>query len=138
MRHVVPPTAQEAVAEHPKAKNAKAAAKTPEKAERKPQRGSTTLDEWLDNLMLAESRGRTTFEENHGLPYIIDTNGKRSYSCLQFQEGTFKAYSKMYNITGDITDCGTQKKLARAMIADKPGNYRHWLNSSKKIGLPPL
>ena len=34
------------------------------------------LDAWIKKLILAESGGRTTFVENHGLPYIIDVNGK--------------------------------------------------------------
>lgn len=97
------------------------------------------LDAWIHKLMLQESGGRTTFVENGGLPYIIDVNGLRSYGCLQFQEPTFNSYAEAYGITGHITDCSTQKKLARAMIEDSWQNWRHWYNSVKVygVGFPP-
>ncbi len=102
---------------------------------------NASLDPWLDALMLKESGGRSTFD---GLPYIIDTNGKRSYSCFMFQEATFAAYSKRYGITGSIEDCQTQRRVAKAMIQENRNNWRHWYNSVMTykgrpgIGLPPL
>ena len=100
------------------------------------------LDLWLEKLAGKESQGRSTFAENRGLPYIVDVNGYRSYSCLQFQLGTFQGYWPLLGSSTPVwaeavTDCGLQKQLARAMILDHYGNWAHWLNSTRKIGLPP-
>lgn len=96
------------------------------------------LDAWIGKLVMQESGGRSTFRENGGLPYIIDVNGLRSWSCLQFQEPTFRSYSERHGIAGHISDCEVQKRLARAMIRENPKNANHWLLSTRKIGSPPV
>jgi len=90
------------------------------------------LDAWIQDLILLESRGDASLK-------YLDSNGKYSYSCLQFQEATFKSESKRYGITGDIMDCEVQKKIAKAMIQDNWKNWRHWYTSVKVRGLgyPP-
>lgn len=90
------------------------------------------LDAWIDRLIQYESNGDT------GLKFL-DSNGKYSYSCLQFQESTFKSESARYNVEGQIMDCEVQKKIARAMIEDDWNNWRHWYTSVKvrNMGYPP-
>lgn len=90
------------------------------------------LNAWIDNLIQFESNG------NEDLKFL-DSNGKYSYSCLQFQEATFNQESARYNVEGQIMDCDTQKRIAKAMITDDWNNWRHWYTSVKvrKMGYPP-
>ncbi|MDO8515708.1 MAG: hypothetical protein Q7S28_00460 [bacterium] len=97
------------------------------------------LDAWIEKLVLQESGGKENIK-------IVDKNGYHSYGCLQFQKGTFIAYGTRYGlITEDddintlIYDCELQKLLAKLMIQDNYGNWRHWYTSSmtKKVGKPP-
>ena len=87
---------------------------------------------WIDKLMMLESEGREDI-------VIVDTNGKHSRGCLQFQDATFESYSKRYNFEGEIMNCGDQKKLAKLMIQENPKNARNWYTSVYKrgLGVPP-
>lgn len=119
---------------HTEVKESVAIAKAPE-----PEKQPDALDAWIEKLMMQESGGRTTFKENGYLPYIIDVNGLRSYSCLMFQEETFARYSKIHGITGSIENCNVQKKVAKAMLLESPRAWTHWYNSVKHygVGYPP-
>lgn len=90
------------------------------------------LAAWIDTLIQYESNG------NNDLKFL-DANGRYSYSCLQFQEATFKSESARYKIDGQIMDCEVQKKIAMAMIKDDWNNWRHWYTSVKirNLGYPP-
>jgi hypothetical protein len=101
------------------------------------------LDNWLDNLAMAESNGKDHIK-------ILDVNGRYSYGCLQFQLGTFLSYGRKYGIVPDtlsnadllklIYNCSVQKEIARAMIEDNTANWRHWYTSvryNKNVGMPP-
>ena len=85
---------------------------------------------WIDRLMMLESEGREDI-------VIVDTNGRLSKGCLQFQDATFNSYAKRYGIEGEIMNCGDQKKLATLMIQENPRNARHWYTSVFKRGLGP-
>lgn len=97
-----------------------------------------TLDTWLDKL--------ETYE-NCPVEGMIDTNHKKSYGCLCFQENTFRVYTKLYNFLPEaedqelmnmIGDCPFQKSLAKKMIQDNYLNYPHWITSVKRgANLPP-
>ena len=89
------------------------------------------LDLYIERLAFAESSGRDDI-------VIIDTNGKKSYSCLQFQRTTFDRYSAKYKISGDIKDCAAQRRLARAILLNEPGGWRNWWTSVQRIGRPPV
>ena len=91
----------------------------------------TPLDLYIERLAFLESSGRETIQ-------IIDSNGKWSRGCLQFQDATFAEQTAKYDLAGDILDCTFQKQLTKAMLSDKPGNVRHWYHSSRKLGRPPL
>jgi hypothetical protein len=67
----------------------------------------------------------------------IDSNGLRSYGCLQFQKETFlinlkKFYPEIYShLEGDewqnfIYSCEFQKELAYKMIQNNYYNWQHW------------
>lgn len=88
------------------------------------------LDLYIERLAYAESGGRENIQ-------IIDSNGKWSRGCLQFQDDTWKRYSAKYGIKADIMDCPAQKRLARAILLE-PGGFRNWLTSAHRIGLPPV
>ncbi len=89
------------------------------------------LDLYIERLAFAESSGREDI-------VIIDTNGQKSYSCLQFQRPTFESYAKKYKIAGDIRDCAAQRRLARAILLNEPGGWRNWWTSVQRIGRPPV
>ena len=106
-----------------------------------PQNGKmgqeTAFNKWLDKL----GKGENCPPEG-----MIDSNGLKSYGLLCFQEGTFKHYAKRYDlypnaeeheIINFIADPDEQRKLATLMIKEDRNNYRHWLNTTKRIGLPP-
>ncbi len=99
----------------------------------------SALDAWIDDLVQAESEGKTHIK-------ILDVNGYYSYGCLQFQKWTFIHYGLQYNVLTEddlpnvgklIYDCNLQKQLAKLMITDHYRNWRQWYNSTKKLGLPP-
>lgn len=99
------------------------------------------LDRWIDKLAIKESEGKTHIK-------ILDHNNRYSYGCLQFQMETFKAYTARYDMLKgasdndfeeSIYDCDLQKSLARKMIEEDYGNWRHWYTSVaiKNLGYPP-
>lgn len=102
------------------------------------------LDAWIEKLAIKESDNRENIK-------ILDVNGQYSYSCLQFQMPTFRAFfplldpldrSKLSSTGWEkrIMSCDTQKKIAKAMIKSNPNAWRHWWTSVKKrgLGLPPV
>ncbi len=91
----------------------------------------TPLDIYIERLAFLESSGRETI-------VILDSNKRLSKSCLQFQDATFEEQTKKYGLAGDIMDCNFQKHLAKAMLSDNPKNIRHWLGSSRVLGVPPV
>lgn len=89
------------------------------------------LDLYIERLVFAESSGREDV-------VIIDTNGKKSYGCLQFQEETFRRYAKKFGVTSDILDCAGQRYLAHEILRTDPRGWVHWQTSVGKLGrLPP-
>lgn len=99
----------------------------------------TEFDTWLDKLVQLESDGKENLK-------ILDVNGRYSYGCLQFQEQTFRSYASSYglfdredSVEPAIYSCALQKKIAKKMFEDDPGNWRHWYTSVKKrgLGVPP-
>lgn len=90
------------------------------------------LEQWLDRLQNDESG-------KNPLLVILDTNNKYSYSCLQFQMGTWIPYSKKYGVDAEIMDCQAQRYVAKQMIKENWGNWRHWYTSvtKKTAGYPP-
>lgn len=98
------------------------------------------LDLYLDKLVKYECHGPCLKNPRFR---IIDSNGKYSYSCLQFQEATFFSMTKKYNIEikawDDIYNCDIQKKVAKAMWMDtKAATKVHWYHSIviRGLGLP--
>lgn len=102
---------------------------------------TTNLDLWLNKLAFAESNNRANIK-------VLDVNGRYSYGCLQFQMATFKSYADRYDLADPATvtdwealiyDCSFQKQVAKRMIQEKPGNWRHWGYTvlNKGIGFPP-
>lgn len=94
---------------------------------------SDKLDAWLDKLAAKENCGKG----------IVDVNGKWSRGPFCFQDATYRAFSKKYGVTD-------QKELARVMIENEKGGYKHWRCSvitdkkrcpsytwGKGIGIPP-
>ena len=76
----------------------------------------------------------------------IDANKKLSYGKLCFQEQTFirfveefdmLPYTERYEYMNFIGDEKIQKELAYKMIKSNFSNWKHWLNTTRKIGLPP-
>ena len=91
------------------------------------------LDNWINKVINEESHGRWDVE-------IIDTNGKHSRGCLQFQDATWRSYTKKYSIDGSPLNCETAKKVAKAMIKDNYGLWRSWWTTvvKKGVGKPPV
>jgi hypothetical protein len=96
------------------------------------------LKAWIEDLKEVESQNREEIK-------ILDTNGRYSYGCLQFQEWTFRRYGEEYglidpdldNVEDVIYDCKLQQKITMLMILDDHSNWKHWRNSVRKIGMPP-
>lgn len=97
---------------------------------------------WLDALEEYECLG---CGENYSR---VDVNGLRSYGCLQFQEQTFKAFVRRYDllpyaetaeIMNMIYDCDFQKIVAHRMIQENDDAWSHWYTSVELRGLgkPP-
>lgn len=101
------------------------------------------LDLYIDKLADYEC---TNCPENFR---IIDSNGKYSYGCLQFQESTFIAKVKDYNLLPSAEDgeiinliyaCDFQKRLAKLMFQNEKDTYKHWYTSVeiRGLGRPPV
>jgi hypothetical protein len=100
---------------------------------------TSPLDLWLEKLVMKESQGRDRIK-------ILDVNGKYSYGCLQFQEGTFRNFGQKYglvaagvNLESVIYDCNLQKAIAKNMIQDDYFLWQSWYTSVivRDLGLPP-
>ena len=75
-------------------------------------------------------------ENPRDVPWIVDTNGKKSYGALMFQMGTWLSYGKKFGATTEnISSSTLQKKVARSMLDN--GGSGHWYNCSKKLGEYP-
>jgi hypothetical protein len=99
----------------------------------------TAIVEWVDEIAKYENCGSG----------IIDTNGRKSFGDLCFQETTFRTYVKKYNLLPQceeaeimnwITDGDFQRELAYRMIDEDIENWRHWYTTVaiKKVGLPQM
>jgi hypothetical protein len=88
------------------------------------------LDIYIERLEFAESSGREDI-------VILDSNGKHSYGCLQFQESTWELYTKKYGGGKDIMDCAEQRRLAKNILLSERDGWRNWTNSVARIGRPP-
>ena len=104
-----------------------------------PASTSDQLDLWIERLIEVESGGRSHLT-------VLDRNGRVSRGCLQFQDLTLIACVRKHGFFPNAQDselpnlaydCRVAKNVARAMILDSPNNWRHWLSSVRKIGLPP-
>lgn len=82
------------------------------------------LDIYIELLAFEESSGRENIQ-------IIDTNGKRSSGCLQYQDATFEHFSKKFNLPGDILDCRLQKAITREVLLR--GGRQHWYTSVTRL-----
>ena len=112
-----------------------------EAIERAQAAGKDPLDVWIDKLRYEyETKGYSdeavkTFKH-------LDTNGRYSYGCLQFQEGTFRTYALASAVSEwerTIYDCNLQKKISRQMILSDYSNWKHWRTSVERgLGLPPI
>jgi hypothetical protein len=94
---------------------------------------TSPLDLYIERLAYRESEGRESVQ-------IIDSNGKWSRGCLQFQDETFLRYAAKFHETANIMDCAGQKRLARQILLTERNGWRHWFTSvtSKGLGLPPI
>ena len=63
------------------------------------------LERWVDKVIEKESQGDWDV-------IIVDTNGKLSKGCLQYQDDTWNSYTKKYDISGSPLNCETAKKVA--------------------------
>ena len=101
------------------------------------------LDVWLDRLQSYECPGCGSNYRR------VDVNGLYSYGCLQFQEATFRRYSKRYNLPSEDTiddshsiyKCEAQRLIVRKMYEEMGSSYdfgRNWYTTIyiKKLGLP--
>ncbi len=110
---------------------------------RLPLRDLSPLRKWLDRL--AEEFECPGCASNYKR---IDSNGKYSYGCLQFQEATFKAAIRRNKalvgvedneLMNYIYDCEFQKDLAEIMWQSEGASaYYHWRTSiDRGLGMPP-
>ena len=90
------------------------------------------IDEILDALMKQESGGNPKAENWND----AKITGYPSLGCYQFQPPTWKKYTKLYGITGDIYDCKLQRAVARRMLEDDWNNWNHWKTSWNLLRLP--
>lgn len=96
-----------------------------------------SLDEWLDELETYECDGCGPAYKR------LDSNGRYSYGCLQFQQATFAEKASLYNILWeeeDIFRCDLQKMVAREMfLGEGAAAGNHWSTSIfvRGLGLPP-
>lgn len=98
------------------------------------------LDQWIDLLVQKESEGVSDIT-------ILDSNGKLSRGCLQFQDETTIEQARKYHLWESaedlelinfVYDCVDARLLARTMLRNNPRSWTHWKASVLKIGqLPP-
>jgi hypothetical protein len=105
-------------------------------------RSEDLLDSWINLLAQYECDGCGSHYRR------VDSNHRYSYSCLQYQETTFREMVRLYDkglpeeqIGILIYDCSYQKQLTRALIEDKGKKAaRHWYTSVyvRGLGEPPV
>ena len=78
------------------------------------------MDIWLDKLAYKESGNNPNLK-------VLDVNGKYSYGCLQFQEGTFRTYAIKYGLITPSTptdsviyNCSLQEADSQADAGREP------------------
>ena len=120
-------------------------------AEPKPQvtveQNKDSLDLWIESLSgveLPDYLPRDTC--------VVDTNGKLSCGCLQYQYETFSSWALKPKFRNQLSpnaedsdilnlykDCDYQKQLTRVVLLDNPKEWRNWYTSviKKGVGLPP-
>lgn len=115
------------------------------KEERGPSGEIPPLDLYLDNLEKFEC-------PNCGPRYKrVDSNGKYSYGCLQFQSATWREMVRKHDpdskrkddeeIHSRIYECKYQKQIAGAMFKENPKKASfHWYTTiyKKGLGLPKI
>lgn len=96
----------------------------------------TELDIWLGKLVLCESGGNPNAVGDSGLARGI----------LQFHKSTFVGFAEKYRlypnaekaeIENFYLSSEDQLKLATLMLTREKEGWRHWLNCTKQLGLPP-
>lgn len=105
------------------------------------------LDSYLSRLAWSyECTGRCRTAVITDEPFrIVDSNGKYSYGCFQFQEATWLSMARRHGIdpweNGGIYNCDQQWKVARAMFLEDPEQAAgHWYMSIyvRGLGLPNI
>ncbi len=101
--------------------------------------GSRLLDKWLIKLAAPGN-------EHCPANGVMDS-GSKSYGALCFKLDTFQRYVRRYELLpyaedaelmNWIGDADFQHQLAKRMILEDYGNWRHWKNTVvNKIGYPP-
>jgi len=95
------------------------------------QQTKDPIMEWINKLEQIELPNR--YPRDY---CIVDSNGRLSCGCLQFQLRTFTEFSEKYQVKEQWKSCDAQKEVAYKMISDDLENAWHWATSVKKIGLP--
>lgn len=86
---------------------------------------TTPQDLWIEKLHECENR--------NDVPWIVDTNGKKSYGYVMFQMGTWLSYGKKFGASeNNISSSTLQKRVARSMLDN--GGQGHWYWCAKKLG----
>jgi len=81
-------------------------------------------DLWVEQLHQCENPDN--------VPWIWDTNGKKSFGALQFQLGTWLTYGKKFGATKDnISDDYLQRQVAKGMLDN--GLSYHWKACSARV-----
>lgn len=88
------------------------------------------INQWLDKLETQESGGKANLDH-------LDTNGKYSRGCYQFQDSTFARYSALLDVSGSVYDCAFSRHLTRLIVENDYSAWSNWSNSVKVIGKPP-
>lgn len=81
-------------------------------------------EEWINNLQLCENINK--------VPWIFDTNGKKSYADFMFQMDTWISYGKKFGATrNNISSSTLQRQVVRSMLDS--GGWRNWYNCGKML-----
>lgn len=111
------------------------------------EREEEAMEQYLSQLTwIYECTGQCAVAFRNDRPYKrLDSNNKYSYGCLQFQEATWLAMSKIHNVDpwseGGIYSCEKQWELAKKMFReDKVAAAQHWYTSVyvRGLGLPNI
>lgn len=78
---------------------------------------------WIEKLHECEN-----YED---IPWIVDTNGKKSYGYVMFQMGTWLKYKAQGATRENIGDDKMQKKIARYILDTK--GYGDWQTCGRLV-----